>query len=108
MTTATDPSLSASPQRDQVLSMLRDFKREYAEELGILEIGIFGSFARDAAGANSDLDICIKTETPNPYNLVHIKDEIQRRIHRKVDIVRVRARMSPLLKERIEREAIYV
>ena len=39
MTTATDPSLGASPQRDQVLSMLRDFLREYGEVLGILVIG---------------------------------------------------------------------
>jgi predicted nucleotidyltransferase len=108
MTTATDPRIAESLRRDQVLSMLRDFKRDHAEELGILEIGIFGSVARDAAGANSDLDICVKTKTPNPYNLVHIKDAIQGRFHRKVDIVRVRERMSPLLKERIDREAIYV
>lgn len=108
MTIAVDPHVDERPRRDEVLSILRSFKRECAEQLGIVEIGIFGSVARDAAGVASDLDICVKTKTPSPYNLVHIKDAIEGRVHRKVDIVRVRERMNPLLKERIEQDAIYV
>ena len=108
MTTIIKPPVDELPKRDEVLSILRDFKRQCADELGILEIGIFGSVARDTAGVESDLDICVKTKTPNPYSLVHIKNAIESRVQRKVDIVRVRERMNPLLKERIEQEGIYV
>ena len=108
MTTTINPPADSYLKRDKVLSILRDFKREYADKLGIVEIGIFGSVARDSAGEESDLDICVKTKTPNPYILVHIKDAIQARVHRRVDIVRVRERMNPLLKERIEQDGIYV
>lgn len=95
-------------KRDDVLAILREFKRERAEEYGILEIGIFGSVARDEAGEDSDVDICIKTRTPNPFALVHIKEEIEKRVKRRVEIIRVREKMNPFLRERIEREGRYV
>ena len=95
-------------KRDDILAILREFKRDYAEKYGILEIGIFGSMARDEAREDSDVDICIKTKTPNPYTLVHIKEDIEGIVQKRVDIVRVREKMNPFLRERIEREGQYV
>ncbi|MBF0477528.1 MAG: nucleotidyltransferase domain-containing protein [Deltaproteobacteria bacterium] len=95
-------------KRDDVLAILREFKRDYAEKYGILELGVFGSTARDEAGEDSDVDICIKTKTPNPFTLVHIKEDIEGLIRKQVDIVRVREKMNPFLKERIERDGRYV
>jgi predicted nucleotidyltransferase len=94
--------------RDQVLDILRDYKRDNSERYGILEIGVFGSVARGQATVNSDVDICIKTRNPDPYNLVHIKTDIEDRLKMPVDIIRVRERMNPDLKCRIERDAVYV
>ncbi|MBI3753791.1 MAG: nucleotidyltransferase domain-containing protein [Deltaproteobacteria bacterium] len=94
--------------RDAILSILRDFKQNYAEEYGILEIGIFGSAARDEIRDDSDVDICIKTKTPNPFTLVHIKENIESLMQKHVDIVRIREKMNPFLKERIEKEGVYV
>ncbi len=94
--------------RDDILAILHEFKRDYAEKYGIIEIGVFGSFARDEAGEASDVDICVKTKTPNPFTLVHIKEDIERRIQKHVDIIRVREKMNPFLKERIEKEGLYV
>lgn len=95
-------------RRNEVLKILRQFKREYAQQYGILEIGVFGSLGRDESRPDSDVDICIKTQTPDPYALVHIKDLIEAKVQRPVDIVRVREKMNPYLKERIERDAHYV
>lgn len=94
--------------RDDILAILRDFKQNSAEKYGILEIGIFGSIARDEAREDSDVDICIKTKTPDPFTLVHIKEEIESRVRKHVDIVRMREKMNPFLKERIEKEGVYV
>jgi len=94
--------------RDDILAVLRDFKRNYAEQYEIIEIGIFGSIARNEEGDDSDADICIKARTPDPFVLVHIKEAIEGLVHRQVEIVRVRERMNPFLKERIEKEALYV
>lgn len=94
--------------RDEILAILSEFKQECAEKYGILEIGVFGSTARNEISGESDVDICIKTKTPNPFVLVHIKEAIEERVHRHVDIVRVRNKMNPFLKERIEKDGRYV
>ncbi|MBI5638458.1 MAG: nucleotidyltransferase domain-containing protein [Nitrospinae bacterium] len=94
--------------RDDILAVLRDFKNNFAGKYGIVELGVFGSVARDEARDDSDLDICIKTKTPDAYAMVHIKEEIEKRVHKHVDIVRVREKMNPYLKERIEKEGVYV
>jgi predicted nucleotidyltransferase len=99
----------ASPQdRERVLLALRDLKQEWRDSLGIEEMGVFGSFARGSATEASDLDVYVKTKSPNPYLLVHLKEAIEGRVHRKVDIVRLRERMNPLLRRRIEQEGLDV
>ncbi|MBI5778621.1 MAG: nucleotidyltransferase domain-containing protein [Planctomycetes bacterium] len=95
-------------RRGSLLTILREFKKDYAEKYGILEIGVFGSMARDEAREDSDVDIFIKTKTPNPFILVHIKEDIERLTGKHVDIVRLREKMNPFLRERIEQEGHYV
>jgi len=94
--------------KNDILSILSDYKRRTAKEYGILEIGVFGSVARDEATENSDVDIFIKTATPNPFVLVHIKHDIEDLLHQRVDLVRMRDQMNTHLKSRIEKEGIYV
>ena len=94
--------------RDEILTLLRKFKQDYAEQYGIIEIGVFGSTARNEIREDSDVDICIKTRIPNPFMLVHIKETIEELVHKPVDIVRVRENMNPFLKQRIDKEALYV
>jgi len=71
-------------------------------------MGVFGSFARNTETEESDLDVYVRMETANPYLLVHLKDAIEGRVHRHVDIVRLRERMNPELRSRIEREGFDV
>ena len=94
--------------RNEILSLLRTYKKEYADKYGIQSLGVFGSVARDQSGDDSDLDICITTATPNPFVLAHIKEDLELIVHCRVDIVRVREKMNPFLRQRIEQEGIYV
>ncbi len=94
--------------QEEILTALRNYKQAFAEQYGILDLGVFGSVARNEATAQSDLDICIKMKTPDPFALVHIKDDIEKLVQKHVDIVRVREKMNPYLKARLEKEAMYV
>jgi hypothetical protein len=94
--------------RDEIIAFLHDFKTRYGDHYGIISLGVFGSVARGDIRDDSDVDICVTTKTPDPFALVHIRDDIQRRLHRRVDIVRFRERMNPFLKRRIEKEGVYV
>lgn len=50
--------------RDQVLSLLRTHKPTLAARFGVLELGLFGSFARDQGSDDSDLDILVRFDKP--------------------------------------------
>ncbi|MDD2716210.1 MAG: nucleotidyltransferase domain-containing protein [Candidatus Wallbacteria bacterium] len=94
--------------REAILEILREFKNKFGKKYGILSIGVFGSFAREEAGEDSDLDICVKTESPDAFALVHIKEDLENRTNRRVDLIRYRENMNQFLKERIGRECLYV
>jgi uncharacterized protein len=94
--------------RADLLNKLEEFKKNNGEKYGILSIGIFGSFARNQASTLSDADIVVKTKTPDPFNIVHIKEKLEEQLRIPVDIVRFRETMNPFLKKRIEKEAVYV
>jgi len=94
--------------RDEILNILKKYKENNLNKYDIIELGLFGSVARNQASEISDVDICIKTKTPDMFALVHIKEELQKLLSNSIDIVRIRDRMNPYLKSRIEKEAIYV
>ncbi len=94
--------------RDEIIAFLRDFKARYGDQYGIISLGVFGSVARGDIHDDSDIDIYVTTKTPDPFALVHIKADIERRLNRHVDIVRLRERMNPFLKRRIEKEGVHV
>ena len=94
--------------RSDLLHTLEKFKRVDGDRYGILSIGFFGSFARNQASEFSDADIVVKTKTPDPFIMVHIKEDLEKRLRMPVDLVRFREKMNPFLRRRIEKEAVYV
>ncbi len=95
-------------QRSDALKILKQYKADYSEQYGIVRIGFFGSVARNEANEQSDVDVVVQTKVPNLFNLVHIKEKLEELFHSHVDIVRYREKMNPYLKNRIEKEAVYV
>jgi predicted nucleotidyltransferase len=94
--------------RDDILAVLHQFKQDYAEHYSILKIGVFGSIARDEAREDSDVDIVFETNEPNLFRTASMKAELENLLARRVDVVRLRKRMNPHLKQRILREARFV
>jgi predicted nucleotidyltransferase len=94
--------------RDEILNILKNYKNSNLNKYGIVELGLFGSVARNQTSSSSDVDICIKTKAPDMFALVHIKEELQKLLSSSIDIVRIRDKMNPYLKNRINKEAIYV
>ncbi len=94
--------------RNEIISVLREFKDQCAGLYGIIALGIFGSVARDEATENSDVDVVVRLEKPELFMLAGIKNDLEERLHRPVDIVTYRDAMNQYLKKRIDREAVYV
>lgn len=93
--------------KKEIIEILADYRKEAADRYGILEIGVFGSAARDEIGAESDVDVVIRIAKPDLFILAGIKNELEERLRCSVDIVTYRENMNKFLKERIDREAAY-
>ena len=96
--------------REDILTFLRDNKSYLHEHYKVIEIGIFGSFARGEATEQSDIDVLVNFE-PDTRGLFELKWDLREYLsahfNRKVDIAR-----PGFLKERakatILNDAIYV
>ena len=93
--------------RDEILRELRRMKEEFRDRYGVTRIGIFGSAARSEIGSDSDVDIVVRIDQPDLFMLVGIKNELEERLHRPVDLVTYRETMNQFLKKRIDSEAVY-
>lgn len=94
--------------KTEYINLLQSVKEELKERYGIRSLRLFGSVARDEHVQSSDVDICIETETPNPFIIMDIKEFLENLFECSVDIVRFRQNMNPFLKQQIENEGIYV
>ena len=47
-------------KRDDVLKLLRTHKATLAQRFGVTGLALFGSFARDQAANDSDVDILVR------------------------------------------------
>ena len=94
--------------RSEIIQTLRNFVEINGDRYEIIRIGIFGSAARNNMEELSDIDIVVEIGKPDLFYLVGIKQELEEKFHRPVDIVRYRDKMSAFLKKRIDREAVYV
>ena len=93
--------------KEELIDILRNYKNERANYYGIVTIGIFGSTARGDAREESDVDIVLRIREPDLFMLAGIKEELEERLHRPVDIVTYRDNMNLFLKKRIDEEAVY-
>lgn len=92
----------------EYINLLRDYMANNASKYSITRMGIFGSVARGEQTEDSDVDVYLETSKPSMFALVHIKEDLQTLFGCNVDIVRLRERMDTLLKNRIEKDGIYV
>ncbi len=91
-----------------ILLELEKFKQTYQQEYHLKSLGIFGSYARQEATENSDLDIFFETDQPNLFKTAHLHSELEELLGFSIDLVRLRNNMNPKLKLNIQKEGIYV
>jgi uncharacterized protein len=96
--------------KNEILNFLREKKDELSSEFNVTKVGLFGSFARNEETEYSDIDLIIEFE-PNTTHLfdkkIKIKQLIENRFHRNVDLCREKY-IKPYFKKHILQSAIYV
>ncbi len=80
--------------------------RRLGERYGIRNIRVFGSFARNQAGPDSDLDLLVEyVPGQSGFAFVRFCREVEELIGRKVDVATERS-LHPLIRDKVLAEAV--
>ena len=90
-----------------ILNYLKEHYSEFKSKYNMEQIGLFGSYARDEATENSDIDIFVKMK-PSLFDMVAIKEQIENDLNKKVDIIREHKNIKPIFLKMIQKDLIYV
>lgn len=95
--------------RDDILSFLKIHKREIQENYGVAVIGLFGSYARETARDDSDIDILVEFEPPKKTlrNFFGFKRYLEENLGKHVDLG-VESTLKPMARNAIEKDVFYV
>jgi predicted nucleotidyltransferase len=95
--------------RNQIVERLR-LNADALRQRGALSLYLFGSIARDDAGAGSDLDLFIDYDPASRFSLIDlvgIRQFLEEEMARPIDIT-TRDSLHPMLRDEIERSALRV
>ena len=89
--------------------ILQEHKNYLVEKFGVMEIAIFGSYARGEQRKDSDIDIIVdfKEGWKTFDNYMNLKFYLEELFGKKVDLV-IKSVINPRIKPFIIEEAIYV
>ncbi len=94
--------------QSELLEKLSNVKDELRQQFGIEKLAIFGSYARDEANDESDIDIAIlEMNLKSGFDIINAKNYLQNYLQRPVDIGTFRS-MKTFIKNRIKKDFIYV
>ncbi|MDR1270543.1 MAG: nucleotidyltransferase domain-containing protein [Planctomycetaceae bacterium] len=94
--------------RDTILQILKKNKDHFVKKYNITKLGLFGSFVRNEATEESDIDICFETISSEPFLIVHFKTDLEKIFHRSIDLVQPHSHLRPAFLKHLEQEVIYV
>lgn len=95
--------------RDELLAKLRELK-PWLEEQGIVNVRLFGSYARDEAGPDSDVDLLVDEtrHLPSSWGRLHVETSLSERLGVEVEMVADQNLTNPYIRYTAERDAVAV
>lgn len=97
-------------EQKDIINYLKANKNYFVKQFNVLQIGIFGSYARNEQTENSDIDIIIDMPkgTENIFEKrLMLKELLSNYFSKPVDVCHKRA-INPIFREMILKDAIYV
>lgn len=92
----------------QIQSLLASSKAEMRRKYNVIELGIFGSYARGRQRKSSDLDILVKfSRNASLFDFVGLGNFLEEKLKIKVDVVSERG-IRPELKGNIVKDVVRI
>ncbi len=91
----------------KIIEILKKNQPFLKERFKVSKIGLFGSFIRGEENEKSDIDILVEVDPSIGWYFIDLKDLLEEKLGRKVDLVSSRA-LHPMLRDDILNEVIYI
>ena len=95
-------------EKESILSILKVYFICNKDKLGIEKIGLFGSFARNEAREDSDIDIIITLTKPDLFLYSTVSRQLESVFGRHVDLISSKSQFTESFKSHLEKDVIYV
>ncbi len=92
---------------DYILTTLRSAKPILEEKYGVKAMALFGSYSRNDATNDSDVDVIVDVDGSIGIRFVDLADELEMLLHHKVDLVALKG-IKPRYFNIIKPDLIYV
>ena len=89
------------------MAILSLAKPNLEKKYGIPSLALFGSYNRNEANTNSDIDVMVEFNEPLGVKFIDLADELEDILHEKVDLVSRKA-IKPAYYHHIQSHLIYV
>ena len=93
--------------KQEVLNYLSSHKEKFQADFGVIKIGLFGSFARDQATQNSDIDLVIEMNPKSLERRIAFKRQVESDLNRSLDVGYLSTLRSFIAKE-VAKDVIYI
>ena len=100
--------LSSMPSKEKVVSILQAYKPIAQAKYGITRLGLFGSVARGEQREDSDVDVCFEGGSPTLLTIAGMEIELEQMTGSKVHMTLFHDGLPESMKERIQKESIWI
>ena len=91
----------------EIINLIKAEKAFLKENFGVLNIGLFGSYAKDQQNFDSDIDFLVEFSEPRFDWIASLQIYMEKKFEKKIEIVRKRNLSKSRFFERVEQEIIY-
>ncbi|PKO62508.1 MAG: hypothetical protein CVU24_03705 [Betaproteobacteria bacterium HGW-Betaproteobacteria-18] len=95
--------------RNEIVDFLTTHKAELRQTYGVQEIVLFGSYARQSAHEDSDIDIAVELndEKKTLTNFFGLKRFLEERLGKRIDLG-IKSAMKPIVRKAAQEDMLYV
>ncbi len=93
--------------KDEIISTIKTDKKFLKENFGVVNIGLFGSYAKDQQTEESDIDFLVEFVEPRFDWIASLQGYMEAKFEKKIEIIRKRNLANSRFLQRVEQEIIY-
>jgi len=99
--------MQAKLSHTEIMDVLKNDKAFLRKEFGVINVGLFGSYAKGNQKEDSDIDFLVELQEPRFEWLAGLQIYLETKFGRKIELVRKGKNVNQRLIQKVEGDIIY-